>query len=326
MEINELSLAEIGLHVTSEPSTETLLSCGKGLREAFSLVGFVYIRDHGIKDDLIKSAMEASQQYFLMPTEVKEAFPRDPAIQQGYVSPGREIFDQKEDGTKATHEEREAFEVTRITGKDARFPDSEIPQLRPALTQLAQDTKKLAYRILKALALAMNLPQDYFVDCHQHILGPQSISKLRSIYYPPITKAIEEKMALEKSQIVRCGEHSDYGTITFLYQDDMGGLEVRAVDNSWIKATPRSGTVLINVGDLLEIYSNGLFPATLHRVVIPEEEVLRKKARQSIVFFLHPESDSIVQPLMNLENGKEKYAPISALDHVNKRFAATYQY
>ena len=68
------------------------------------------------------------------------------------------------------------------------------------------------------------------------ILGPQSISKLRSIYYPPITKAIEEKMALEKSQIVRCGEHSDYGTITFLYQDDMGGLEVRAVDNSWIKA------------------------------------------------------------------------------------------
>ena len=68
------------------------------------------------------------------------------------------------------------------------------------------------------------------------ILGPQSISKLRSIYYPPITKAIEERMALEKSQIVRCGEHSDYGTITFLYQDDMGGLEVRAVDNSWIKA------------------------------------------------------------------------------------------
>ena len=55
------------------------------LREAFSLVGFVYIRDHGIKDDLIKSAMEASQQYFLMPTEVKEAFPRDPDIQQGYV-------------------------------------------------------------------------------------------------------------------------------------------------------------------------------------------------------------------------------------------------
>ena len=236
MEINELNLSQIGLNVTIEPSTKALLSCGKKLREAFSQVGFVYIREHGINPDLIKRAMDASKQYFLMPSEAKEAFPRDPTIQQGYVSPGREIFDQKEDGTKATHEEREAFEVTRITGEDARFPDSEVPQLRPSLTQLAVDTKKLAYRILKALALAMELHEDYFVNCHQDILGPKSVSKLRSIYYPPITKAIEEKMALEKSQIVRCGEHSDYGTITFLYQDDMAGLEVRAVDNSWIQA------------------------------------------------------------------------------------------
>jgi len=326
MEIVELSLRQIGINILSEPSTEDLLICGKDLRRAFSLVGFVYIRDHGIHEDLIRKAMEASKKYFNMPTEVKEAFPRDPKIQQGYVSPGREIFDQKEDGTKATHEEREAFEVTRINGENAKFPDSEIPDLRPSLTQLALDTKKLAYRILKALALSMELPVNYFVNCHQGILGPRSISKLRSIYYPPITKAIEEKMALEKSQIVRCGEHSDYGTITFLFQDDMDGLEVRAVDNSWIKATPRKGTVLVNVGDLLEIYSNGLFPATLHRVVIPEEEVLRKKARQSIVFFLHPESDSIVQPLINLENKNTKYEPISAIDHVNKRFAATYQY
>ena len=61
------------------------------------------------------------------------------------------------------------------------------------------------------------------------------MTKLRSIHYPPISKDIEEMIALNKSQIVRCGEHSDYGTITFLYQDDMGGLEVRAIDNSWIQ-------------------------------------------------------------------------------------------
>ena len=72
---------------------------------------------------------------------------------------------------KATHEEREAFEVTRINGENAKFPDSEIPDLRPSLTQLALDTKKLAYRILKALALSMELPVNYFVNCHQGILG-----------------------------------------------------------------------------------------------------------------------------------------------------------
>ena len=85
MEISELSLSQIGLHLTTEPSVEALVSCGKGLREAFSKVGFVYIRDHGISPQLIEGAMDASKQYFLMPTEAKQAFPRDPAIQQGYV-------------------------------------------------------------------------------------------------------------------------------------------------------------------------------------------------------------------------------------------------
>ena len=105
----------------------------------------------------------------------------------------------------------------------------------------------------------------------------------------------------------------------------MAGLEVRAVDNSWITAKPIEGTILMNVGDLLEIYSNGLFPATLHRVVIPSEELERKKARQSIVFFLHPEGDTLVEPLIETE-APTKYKAITALEHVNKRFAATYQY
>ena len=68
--------------------------------QAFSSVGFVYIRDHGIDEEIIKSAMEASKNYFLLPQAKKVAFPRDPVIQQGYVAPGREIFDQKEDGSK----------------------------------------------------------------------------------------------------------------------------------------------------------------------------------------------------------------------------------
>ncbi len=66
------------------------------------------------------------------------------------------------------------------------------------------------------------------------ILGRENISKLRSIFYPPINLSDYKNF---NGTVVRCGEHSDYGTITFLYQDSMGGLEVRAVDNSWIRAT-----------------------------------------------------------------------------------------
>ena len=79
-------------------------------------------------------------------------------------------------------------------------------------SQKAQETKTLAFRILKSLALGLGLDQDFFVLCHQEILGPKSISKLRSIYYPALSK-----IDLVSGH-VRCGEHSDYGTITFLYQ------------------------------------------------------------------------------------------------------------
>ena len=84
--------------------------------------------------------------------------------------------------------------------------------------------------------LIPNTQIGFFNFCFNvYCLGPTNDSKLRSIFYPPITDDLLKAFEGRKGQIVRCGEHSDYGTITFLYQDDMGGLEVRAVDNSWIK-------------------------------------------------------------------------------------------
>ena len=230
MEISQLDLQQIGLHIKAEPSKEALVAFGKSLRKAFASVGFAYIKNHGVEETLIGEAMKASEAFFLLSSEAKEAIPRDPDVQQGYVAPGREIFDQKEDGTKASYEYREAFEVSRID-PNAQFPDDQVPELRPALTNLAMATKKLSLRILKALALGLGLDEHLFVNCHEKtLLSPRSISKLRSIYYPPILEVDQEK-----GKLVRCGEHSDYGTVTFLYQDHMGGLEVRAVDNSWIE-------------------------------------------------------------------------------------------
>ena len=131
-----------------------------------------------------------------------------------------------------------------------------------------------------------------------------------------------------------------------LYQDAIGGLEVRGADNSWVAAKPIKDAVLINAGDFLEMYTNGRLPATLHRVVIPEEEIKQKTARQSIVFFVHADKDTLIAPFSNFlqHNDDENddirkvgcgtktkeftngYQPITALEHVNRRFAATFQY
>ena len=115
---------------------------------------------------------------------------------------------------------------------------------------------------------------------------------------------------------------SDYGLITLLYQDSMGGLEVNGVGGEWIDAKPIEGSVLINVGDMLEIFTSGRLPATMHRVRVPQEEVQRKTSRQSVVFFVHLNNDSIVRPLTAFPNVNHlhKYQEVTALQHVIKRF------
>ena len=113
--------------------------------------------------------------------------------------------------SQATHELREAYDVTSIAS-NALFPDALAPKLRPNLTSLAEATRELGMLLLRALALSLGQDKDYLTSRHERVLGKENWSKIRSLFYPPV----------EASQIrpgvVRCGEHSDYGTITFLFQ------------------------------------------------------------------------------------------------------------
>ena len=86
-------------------------------------------------------------------------------------------------------------------------------------------------------------------------------------------------------------------------------------------ADPIPGTILINVGDLLESMTGGKYPATKHRVVIPSEEFRRKSARQSIAFFIHPDDDVVCQPIGGPD---PRYPPVTARQHLENRFSATY--
>ena len=122
-------------------------------------------------------------------------------------------------------------------------------------------------------------------------------------------------------------------------------MEVKGTNNTWTAAKPIKDALLINAGDMLEMFTNGRLPATLHRVIIPEEEIKQRTTRQSIVFFVHPDHETIISPLPvffegydDTKNiGKETaatktkeftlgYKPISALEHVKRRFQATYQF
>ena len=97
---------------------------------------------------------------------------------------------------------------------------------------------------------------------------------------------------------------------------------MKGVDGRWISADPVPGSLLVNVGDLLEALTGGLFPATRHRVVVPELEWRRRTRRQSIAFFIPPDDAVVCEPLGGPD---PRYPPVTARQHLENRFAATYE-
>ena len=95
----------------------------------------------------------------------------------------------------------------------------------------------------------------------------------------------------EDNSVLACGKHTDYGVLIILLQDEVGGLEVQTKDNEWIKAPPIPGTFVVNLGDMLEIWTGGLYQATWHRVQAPRCD------RYSIPFFFDPGLDTIIEPI-----------------------------
>jgi isopenicillin N synthase-like dioxygenase len=128
---------------------------------------------------------------------------------------------------------------------------------------------------------------------------------------------------------VRAGEHTDYGSITLLFQDDRGGLQVKSPNGTFVDATPIPGTVVVNAGDLLARWSNDTIKSTLHRVVEPPapEEGDVHPARYSIAYFCNPNFSSYIKAIdgtFGAEKGEKKYPGINSGDYLVQRLAATY--
>ena len=125
------------------------------------------------------------------------------------------------------------------------------------------------------------LPQRYFTDKFQN-----SLSTLRLLHYPVADHAKDHPETIQ----FLTPEHTDTGVLSLLLQDDVGGLQVRAPDDSWVDVTPTPGTLVMNIGNLLQFWTDGELRSTIHRVVITPQE------RYSIPFFLEPDADAYIVP------------------------------
>ncbi len=128
---------------------------------------------------------------------------------------------------------------------------------------LAENVTSVYFRMLQSIALSVGLEKDYFADFHRKMIKEGNRSDIRSLYYPPIEGSSSQhkfgNMWPSKGKkglrffflgevtpgLTRCGEHFDYGTLTFLIQDDIGGLEVKSSDHGWIQARPVKDTILV---------------------------------------------------------------------------------
>ncbi|XP_046448257.1 2-oxoglutarate-dependent dioxygenase htyE-like [Daphnia pulex] len=283
----------------------------KQLDEAFSTVGFVYLTNHGIDQTIIDKVLKASKHFFLLPDDIKKQTCRDYSKNNdGYVGINQEIL-----GTDIHHEIKEAY---NLTSSKSVFPSEDTnPEFRSSVTDLALKLSELTRRLLACMALALGLTENYFVDRHRFMFQDQdkNATTFRTLYYPSLSESDIQP------GIVRCGAHSDYGTITLLLQDSVGGLEVLS-GSKWIPATPIPGSILVNLGDLMQFWTSDRYTATVHRVLVPEEELRRKSTRQSIAFFVHPDNDVMVSQL----NGSSDQPAIGALDYLKSRLSATYKY
>ena len=279
---------------------------------AYAEYGFVIIQNHGIDKALIERCLECFRRFFALPVEQKLRY----KIPNGGGARGYTAFGI-ETAKGAQHSDlKEFWHVGRELPPGHPFNDvmapniwvDSIPGFRDTTLALYQAFDALGLRLLSAIARSVNLPANYFDD--KVNLGN---SVLRVIHYPP--------MAPEPTPSVRAGAHEDINVITLLLGAEEPGLEVLSRKGVWLPINPPAGSLVCNVGDMLQRLTNKHLRSTTHRVTNPPRE-RASKARYSLPFFLHFNPDFLIKTLpqyVDAQHPDQFPVPINAQDFLQER-------
>ena len=270
--------------------------------EAYTQWGFAGITGHGIAPDTIHNALSAVEQFFSLPTEIKQKYlGSSDGFNRGYVPFGTE---------KAKDSQfvdlKEFFHIGREHLQQNVWP-IELAEFQSSVQILYSELDKLARKVLQVAALYLQLKLDYF-----EAYLPDGETLLRAIHYPPISDP--------NMPNVRAAAHEDINLITLLVGSEQDGLEVLSRQNEWVPISLIQGTIICNVGDMLQRLSNARLPSTTHRVVNPAGEVA-KASRYSIPFFVHPDASMSLSCLPQCVDDKHplQFSPMTAGEFLEQR-------
>lgn len=306
----------IDLGGLKERSPAAIERIAKNIGTACRDIGFFYVRNHGIPQDLMDKVFAASKSFFSLPEAVKsELSIAKSKHNRGYVSMSSERLDPKHADLKEAFNvglELDADDPEVLANKPFRgvnlWPAS-MPQFRSTMLDYFNATWRLGMDIQLAFANDLGLAPTYFADKFE-----RPMATLRLLHYP-------QRLPQAHPGTFGAGAHTDYGSLTLLLTDDAGGLEVRRRDGTWVSAPPIPGAFVCNIGDCLMRWSNDIYLSTPHRVTNPAG-----RDRYSVAFFLDPNPDVVVECLPGCSTDKvpAKYPAIVAADYLKSRFAATY--
>ncbi|MEO8459999.1 MAG: 2-oxoglutarate and iron-dependent oxygenase domain-containing protein [Dokdonella sp.] len=274
--------------------------------------GFCCIAGHGIPRGLIAAAYAAFVQFFALPVATKMKY-HQPGTggARAYTPFGLETA---KDSSYA--DLKEFWHIGREIQRDSKFADimaanvwpEEIPGFREAACALYAALDDLGSRVLCALALHLDLPEDYFAG-----RTDSGNSILRPIHYPPIPDGDLPN--------IRAGAHEDINLITLLVGASAEGLQVRSRSGDWLPVTTSADAIVVNVGDMLQRLTNHVYPSATHRVVNPPGATA-DMARYSVPFFLHPNPDvslAVLPSCASADNPSRYPEPITANEYLLQR-------
>ena len=302
---------------------------GAELARAATEVGFLYVRNHGVDPGLVERARGTALEFFRLPEEAKREAGTN-QFHHGYLKPGStKMYDDARLDLKESFNwgiELDTGSGGGSNGEPGNGPNADamptnpllgpnvwpaaMPELKTCVYPYFEAASACAEDLLRGFALGAGLDADHFIR-----LRDRPVSRGSLQYYPPQPEGAEEDQ-------FGVAPHTDFGVLTVLCQDRIGGLQIQRRNGEWAAMPPIPGTLVVNIGDLLERWSNRRYHSTVHRVINSSG-----RERLSLVLAYDPNFETLVDPGAFCAPGEEPQdEPITCGDYLLWRFRKAFSY
>jgi isopenicillin N synthase-like dioxygenase len=323
--VYSVPIIDVAPFLASDPvGTKEIL---QQVNRALENIGFLVLTGHGIDPELQDRTLRVAQAFFDLPEEEKLRYHNVPGTFMGYnpLAAERVAYShgiETAPDLKANYsvrapelDEHDSY-YTSPSGRQMFQPNvwpTRPVEFRPTLTAYYREAECLAKTLMELFALTLELPREYFADKIDKAVSFSRVLDYPALTTPPLPNQF------------RIGPHSDYGTLTLVTADGPG-LQVRTATGAWEDVPYVPGGIQVNIGDMLERWTNDKWVSTQHRVLAPESPEARRQRRQAIAFFLMANYDAVIEPVATTVSATHppKYEPIPAGEEMMAKISRQY--